>query len=136
MDCHLFLGKWLQPAQKYGILRGIMFGTREDVCYTCTTVIMLKVIVWMSLFPCTGSTKPSPLKTAQSTHFTAPDSTSLCPRSPQMRIIKSLKSVLLWHKIKRRSLTVRASENICSGKGYQHKLQRRKFTQWNFSVLC
>ena len=42
----LFLVRWVQPAQKYWVLRGTMFETRAGVCYNTTDEIMLKVTVW------------------------------------------------------------------------------------------
>ena len=96
----------------------------QEMAYanTATDEIVLKVIVWRCLFLCIGGAKLSPWETAQSTRFTSPDSTSLCPMSPldaNYQVMEvSFGQTLLRHNIKRRSLTVRVTENIYSGKGH------------------
>ena len=79
---------------------------------TTMSETMSKTIVWMCLL-CD--------KTARLTHLTAPSSTSLCQGVQRCKIIRSWKAVLArpcsGTIAKRRPLTVRAAENICSGKG-------------------
>ena len=102
-----------KPAHKYCLWRRKVSGARDGVCYTTIGEIMPKAIVWMCVISLHVWRRAPSRKTVELRHLTAPDSSSLCPRSPQMQIIKSWNSFGLTSL--RNNIKKASSNRACSG---------------------
>ena len=128
MECwDLFLGKWLQLAQKYWVLRERMSRARDGICYTTMDDIATKGMVWMDFFLCTGGAKLSSWKAAESSIWLLRQYWPM-PKDPidaNYQVVEvSFDQNVLWHNIEK------ASSNH-AGKGEYLVWQGRSYQNCN-----